>query len=306
MWRGSSIQCRFRIDCRAIAALRQMPESDKRPPRDLACTPTQPVARIELGGSNFRRLHAARKSPRMGASYPLPAHTAPLCRRPFRRPANPRPERGRRKEDRRHHLKADSRRKDSDALRLQHDGLHRHSPARHPGLPHERWPGRRAHSAALDRLCRRHRPRRLLGPRPGRQIGTQIGRDARSRGASFLLGPGVNIYRAPLNGRNFEYFGEDPFLAGETAVGYINGRPVAGGQRHIKHFAANNSEYFRFSSDSVVSERALREIYLPAFEAAVKQGACRLHHGHLQLHQRRARHRQRPLQRRDRQAAVGL
>ncbi len=103
------------------------------------------------------------------------------------------------------------------------------------------------------------------------QIGTQIGRDARSRGASFLLGPGVNIYRAPLNGRNFEYFGEDPFLAGETAVGYINGVQSQGVSATIKHYAANNSEYFRFTSDSVVSERALREIYLPAFEAAVRK-----------------------------------
>jgi beta-glucosidase len=103
------------------------------------------------------------------------------------------------------------------------------------------------------------------------EIGTQIGRDARSRGASFLLGPGVNIYRAPLNGRNFEYFGEDPFLAGETAVGYINGVQSQGVSATIKHFAANNSEYFRFTSDSVVSERALREIYLPAFEAAVRK-----------------------------------
>ena len=103
------------------------------------------------------------------------------------------------------------------------------------------------------------------------QIGTQIGRDARSRGASYVLGPGVNIYRAPLNGRNFEYFGEDPFLAGETAVGYINGVQSQGVSATIKHYAANNSEYFRFTSDSVVSERALREIYLPAFEAAVKK-----------------------------------
>ena len=102
-------------------------------------------------------------------------------------------------------------------------------------------------------------------------IGTQIGRDARSRGASFLLGPGVNIYRAPLNGRNFEYFGEDPFLAGETAVGYIDGVQSQGVSATIKHYAANNSEYFRFTSDSVVSERALREIYLPAFEAAVRK-----------------------------------
>ena len=103
------------------------------------------------------------------------------------------------------------------------------------------------------------------------RIGVQLGRDARSRGASYLLGPGVNIYRSPLNGRNFEYFGEDPFLAGETAVGYINGVQSQGVSATIKHFAANNSEYFRFTSDSVVSERALREIYLPAFEAAVKK-----------------------------------
>jgi beta-glucosidase len=104
-----------------------------------------------------------------------------------------------------------------------------------------------------------------------RQIGTQIGRDGRSRGVSFLLGPGVNIYRAPLNGRNYEYFGEDPFLAAETAVGYIDGVQSQGVSATIKHYAANNSEYFRFTSDSVVSERALREIYLPAFEAAVKR-----------------------------------
>jgi beta-glucosidase len=103
------------------------------------------------------------------------------------------------------------------------------------------------------------------------QVGSQIGRDARSRGVSFLLGPGVNIYRAPLNGRNFEYFGEDPFLAGETAVGYINGVQSQGVSATIKHYAGNNSEYFRNTSDSVISERALREIYLPVFEAAVRK-----------------------------------
>jgi beta-glucosidase len=102
-------------------------------------------------------------------------------------------------------------------------------------------------------------------------VGTQIGRDGRSRGIGYLLGPGVNIYKAPMNGRNFEYFGEDPFLAGEIAVGYINGVQSQGVSATIKHYAANNSEYFRFTSDSVVSERALREIYLPAFEAAVKK-----------------------------------
>ncbi len=103
------------------------------------------------------------------------------------------------------------------------------------------------------------------------RIGVQLGRDARSRGAAFLLGPGVNIYRAPMNGRNFEYFGEDPFLAGQIAVGYIEGVQSEGVSSTIKHYAVNNSEYFRFTSDSVVSERALREIYLPVFEAAVKQ-----------------------------------
>ena len=84
------------------------------------------------------------------------------------------------------------------------------------------------------------------------------------------LARGKHLSR-PLNGRNFEYFGEDPFLAGETAVGYINGVQSQGVSATIKHYAANNSEYFRFTSDSVVSERALREIYLPAFEAAVKK-----------------------------------
>jgi beta-glucosidase len=103
------------------------------------------------------------------------------------------------------------------------------------------------------------------------KIGVQLGRDARSRGAAFLLGPGVNIYRTPLNGRNFEYFGEDPYLAAETAVSYITGVQSQNVSATIKHFAANNSEYFRFTSDSQVSERALREIYLPAFEAAVKK-----------------------------------
>ncbi len=103
------------------------------------------------------------------------------------------------------------------------------------------------------------------------RIGIELGRDARSRGASYLLGPGVNIYRAPMNGRNFEYFGEDPFLASQIAVGYIKGVQSQNVSATIKHFAANNSEYARFTTNSIVSERALREIYLPTFEAAVKQ-----------------------------------
>jgi len=101
-------------------------------------------------------------------------------------------------------------------------------------------------------------------------IGQQLGRDSRSRGAAFLLGPGVNIYRAPMNGRNFEYFGEDPFLASAIAVGYIQGVQQEGVSATVKHYLGNNSEYLRHDSDSIIDERALREIYMPVFEAAVK------------------------------------
>ena len=103
------------------------------------------------------------------------------------------------------------------------------------------------------------------------RVGAEIGRDARAKGVHFLLGPGANIYRAPMNGRNFEYLGEDPFLAARTAVGYIRGVQSQNVTATIKHYAANNSEFDRHRTDSVVSERALREIYMPAFEAAVKE-----------------------------------
>jgi beta-glucosidase len=102
-------------------------------------------------------------------------------------------------------------------------------------------------------------------------VGEGIGRDARARGIDFMLGPGVNVYRSPRNGRNFEYFGEDAFLAAAIAVGYINGMQTQGVSATIKHFLANNSEFLRHDSDSVVDERTLREIYLPAFEGAVKE-----------------------------------
>jgi beta-glucosidase len=108
-------------------------------------------------------------------------------------------------------------------------------------------------------------------PALAEEVGRQVGRDARSRGANFLLGPGVNIYRAPMNGRNFEYFGEDPFLAGKIAVGYIEGVQAEGVGATIKHYMGNNSEYARNSSNSVIDERTMREIYLPVFEAAVKE-----------------------------------
>ena len=103
------------------------------------------------------------------------------------------------------------------------------------------------------------------------RVGGGIGRDARARGEHFMLGPGVNIYRSPRNGRNFEYFGEDPFLTSQIAIGYITGMQAQGVSATIKHFLANNSEYLRHDSDSIVDERSLREIYLPAFEAGVKK-----------------------------------
>jgi beta-glucosidase len=102
------------------------------------------------------------------------------------------------------------------------------------------------------------------------RVGVQIGRDARAKGVNFLLGPGLNIYRSPLNGRNFEYFGEDPYLAARIAVGYIDGVQSQGVSATAKHFVANNSEFDRHNTDSIIDERTLREIYLPAFEAAVR------------------------------------
>jgi beta-glucosidase len=104
------------------------------------------------------------------------------------------------------------------------------------------------------------------------RVGAGIGRDARARGIHYMLGPGTNIYRSPRNGRNFEYFGEDPYLAGEMVVGYVTGMQQQGVSSTVKHFLANNSEFLRHDSDSVIDERTLREIYLPAFESAVKRG----------------------------------
>jgi len=108
-------------------------------------------------------------------------------------------------------------------------------------------------------------------PELAQRVGTEIGRDARAKGVHFLLGPGVNIYRAPMNGRNFEYLGEDPYLASRIAVGYINGVQSQGVSATIKHYMGNNSEYDRHNVDSMIDERTMREIYLPVFEAAVKE-----------------------------------
>lgn len=102
--------------------------------------------------------------------------------------------------------------------------------------------------------------------------GKCIGEEARFREKDILLGPGVNIYRTPLNGRNFEYMGEDPYLAGEMAVPYIRELQKNGVAACVKHFALNNQEKWRGNIDVEVSDRALYEIYLPAFKKAVKEG----------------------------------
>ena len=104
------------------------------------------------------------------------------------------------------------------------------------------------------------------------KMGEALGEECLAEQVSVLLGPGVNMKRSPLCGRNFEYFSEDPLLAGEVAAGLINGVQSKGIGTSLKHFATNNQEMRRMSVDSVVDERALREIYLTAFEIAVKKG----------------------------------
>ncbi len=104
--------------------------------------------------------------------------------------------------------------------------------------------------------------------------GISIGQEARYRNKNVLLGPGVNIYRTPLNGRNFEYMGEDPFLASSMVVPYVQGVQSNGVAACVKHFALNNQEVNRHTVDVVVDDRALYEIYLPAFRAAVQEGGA--------------------------------
>jgi beta-glucosidase len=102
--------------------------------------------------------------------------------------------------------------------------------------------------------------------------GEAIGEEARARDKDIMLGPAVNIFRTPLGGRNFEYFGEDPLLAGRMAVGYIHGEQSQDVASCVKHFALNNQEFERGSINVEADERTLREIYLPAFKAAVQEG----------------------------------
>ena len=104
-----------------------------------------------------------------------------------------------------------------------------------------------------------------------RREGEQLGRDARARDCQVLLGPGMNLYRHPQNGRNFEYFGEDPLLCGEIAVGYVRGLQSQGVSATAKHFVANNQETNRSGGSSEIDERTLRELYLRAFKRVIDE-----------------------------------
>jgi beta-glucosidase len=109
-------------------------------------------------------------------------------------------------------------------------------------------------------------------PELGYQYGKVLGGEANARGKDVILGPGVNIIRTPLNGRNFEYMSEDPHLVSKMVVGYIKGVQDQGVSASVKHYAVNNQETERFTINVELDERALREIYLPGFKAAVQEG----------------------------------
>ena len=109
-------------------------------------------------------------------------------------------------------------------------------------------------------------------PALGEELGEHLGTEAASQDVCVLLGPGLNIKRSPFCGRNFEYFSEDPYLAGKMAASYVRGIQKNGVSACPKHFAANSQELRRMASDSVMDERTLREIYLTGFEIAVKEG----------------------------------
>lgn len=108
-------------------------------------------------------------------------------------------------------------------------------------------------------------------PKLAQKMGEALGIEAQANDVQILLGPGVNMKRSPLGGRNFEYFSEDPILAGKIAISFINGVQSQGVGTSLKHFAANSQEFERMSNNSVVDERTLNEIYFPAFEMAVKE-----------------------------------
>lgn len=109
----------------------------------------------------------------------------------------------------------------------------------------------------------------------GEEIGKALGEEASALGVDVLLGPGLNIKRSPLCGRNFEYFSEDPYLAGKMAASYVRGIQSQGIYACPKHFAVNSQELRRMAMNSVLDERTLREIYLTGFEIAIKEGKAK-------------------------------
>ena len=130
-----------------------------------------------------------------------------------------------------------------------------------------------------------------FNPQMARLYGESLGEEALYRGKDMILGPGVNIYRTPLNGRNFEYMGEDPYLASRMVVPYIQGLQSKGIAACVKHYALNNDEEYRHQVNVVVDDRTLHEIYLPAFKAAVTEagtwgimGAYNLYRGQHNCH----------------------
>ena len=106
------------------------------------------------------------------------------------------------------------------------------------------------------------------------KVGQALGEETRARGCSVLLGPCVNIHRHPLGGRNFESYSEDPYLSSRMAVAYVKGVQSRGAAVSVKHFALNNQEFERMSISSEIDERAMREIYFPSFEKAVKEAGA--------------------------------
>lgn len=128
-------------------------------------------------------------------------------------------------------------------------------------------------------------------PQMSQIYGEALGEEALYRGKDMILGPGVNIYRTPLNGRNFEYMGEDPYLASRMVIPYIEGLQSKGVSACVKHYALNNDEEYRHQVNVIVSDRALHEIYLPAFKAAITEagswaimGAYNLYKGQHNCH----------------------